>query len=379
MTHEALCAVLKFEMSKNTYVQANGKVWGWGRCILMGGIFSAQSAHLHSCWGLYHARRFLRSLGSLHFTTTGLPYWVNQQGCVSLCQFRDNVPIASNYGDDSHTRLIHDRCTALGEAWNLRVLCECMADDTRCNGSCHKTHVTAMGFCMVRGPHGDGLAYPHPNAVTQAWKLQQGPRLKTPKCQHAEYVPTLLTGTLAASVSWCQTWGAQLLSSSACCQVAIRSGYNKKATARWAHGGIQRAYSMTPHASYKTAGYIHQQIQHFPRQSCCHVSTTLKRLKNHGFWKGSQYSSWILPKRLSPNGVTGAWCNDVPARCYIYRIPPRVNPPPPSPLNRALSPMHDCVCVVTRIRVACQKHVFAMRCDKYPNSRPPFSSVILIQ
>ena len=136
MTHEDPCAVLKFEMSKNTYVQANGKVWGRGHCIPMGGSFSAQSADLHSCWGLYQARRFLRSLGSLHFTSAGFPYWVNQQGCVSLCQFRDNVLIASNYGDNSHTRLVHDMCTALGEAWNLRVLCDCMADDTQCNRSC---------------------------------------------------------------------------------------------------------------------------------------------------------------------------------------------------------------------------------------------------
>ena len=86
MTHEDFCAVLKFEMSKNTYVQANGKVWGRGHCIPMGGSFSAQSADLHSCWGLYQARRFLRSLGSLHFNSAGFSYWVNQQGCVSQCQ-----------------------------------------------------------------------------------------------------------------------------------------------------------------------------------------------------------------------------------------------------------------------------------------------------
>ena len=122
----------------------------------MGGNFSAQSADLHSCWGLYQAGRFLGSLGSLHFNSAGFPYWVNQQSCMSLCQFRDTVLIASNYNYDSHTHLVQDMCTALGEAWNLRVLCDCMADDTQCDGSCHKTHVTALGFCMVRGPQGKG-------------------------------------------------------------------------------------------------------------------------------------------------------------------------------------------------------------------------------
>ena len=208
-----------------------------------------------------------------------------------------------------------------------------MADDTHCNGSYHKTHVTAMGFCMVRGPQGEGLAYPHPNAVTQACKLQQDPCLKTPKCQHAGYVPAILTGTLAASVPRCQTWGAQVLSIFACCQVAIMSG------ARWAHSAIQWASSMTPHASDDTAGYIHQQIQHFPRQRCCHVVAILKWLKKHAFRKRSQYYNSppgsslnnCLPMELQ---VPGAMTYP---GSYIYRIPPRVNRLPPSPLNVALS------------------------------------------
>ena len=225
--------------------------------------------------------------------------------------------IASNYSYDSHTHLVQDMCTALGAAWNLKVLCDCMADDTQCDGSCHNTHVTAMGFCMVRGPQGEGLAYLHPNALTQAWKLKQGPPFKTPKCQHARYVPRILTGALAASVPWCQTWGAQLLSIFAWCQVAILSAYARKATVRWAHNAIQRAYSVTPLASEKTAGFIHRQIKQFPRQRCCHVPAILKWLKKHPFWKGPQCSSWVLPERLSPNGVTGAWCNDVLALIHL--------------------------------------------------------------
>ena len=257
------------------------------------------------CVCVCQARRFLRSLGSLHFTSAGFPYWVNQHGCVSLCQFWDNVLIASNYEDTPHTRLVHDMCTALGEAWNLRVLCDCMAEKRQCNGSCHKTHVTAMGFCMARGPRGEGFAYLHPNALTQTWDLKQGPPPKTPRCQHAGYVPATLTRALAASVPWCQSWGAQLLSISAWCQVAILSGYDRKVTARWAHIAIQRAYSVTPHASEKTAGFVHQQIKFFPRRRCCHLSAVLRWLKKHAFWKGPQYSSWTLLERLSPNGVKG--------------------------------------------------------------------------
>ena len=92
-----------------------------------------------------------------------------------------------------------------------------------------------MGFCMVRGPDGTGLACVHPNALNHSWDLKQGAPLKNPRAQHQGYVTAIITGALAAGAPWCTTWAGQLLSVSAWCQVAILSGYEHKCVARWAH------------------------------------------------------------------------------------------------------------------------------------------------
>ena len=177
-----------------------------------------------------------------------------------------------------------------------------------------------------------GLAYVHPNALNHSWDLKQGAPLKNPRAQHQGYVTAIITGALAAGAPWCTTWAAQLLSVSAWCQVAILSGYEHKRVARWAHSAIQRTYACTPHTSEKTAGYIHQHIKFFPRQRCCDVWAILQWLQTHAFWKGSQYSSWCLPERFSPNGITGAWCHDLSAVCKLWDMS-RCDCPHCAPLN----------------------------------------------
>ena len=170
------------------------------------------SADLHSSWALYECQRLLRSLGDLHFTDSGFPYWESGLGRVTMCQFRDNILVASSYPDCAHTKLIRNICQALGTAWNLSVLCECQSAKLPCEGSCHTSSVTAMGFYMVRGSDGIGLAYVHPNALSHTWDLKQGAPLKNPRAQHQGYVTAIITGALAGGAPWCTTWAGQLLS-----------------------------------------------------------------------------------------------------------------------------------------------------------------------
>ena len=74
-----------------------------------------------------------------------------------------------------------------------------------------------MGFCMIRGPRGEGTAYLHPNALMHNWSLKQGAPLKSPHVDHPGYVSAIFTGALATSVPWCHSWGGQLLSISVWC------------------------------------------------------------------------------------------------------------------------------------------------------------------
>ena len=165
LNHDQLEEVLRFEMIDNIYLRACGKVWGRTHCIPMGGSFSAQSADLHSCWGAYKGRRLLRSLGELCFTELGFPFWRSTEGVMTKCQFRDNILLTSSYPDSEGVHLIQTVCELLGKAWDLKGLCDCQPDSPTCQFTCHKPQTTAIGFCLARGPGGEGLAYLHPNAL----------------------------------------------------------------------------------------------------------------------------------------------------------------------------------------------------------------------
>ena len=108
--------------------------------------------------------------------------------------------VASSYPDSAHTRLVHKIYTTSGKAWTLRVLCECHSAHDTCQGTCHNTHVTVMGFYMVPGRDGIALVYAHPNALSPTWSLKQGAPLKSPALQYTGYVTAIFTGALAASV-----------------------------------------------------------------------------------------------------------------------------------------------------------------------------------
>ena len=87
---------------------------------------------MHSCWGAYKGRRMLRSLGALCFTKSGFLFWRTTKGVMTMCQFRDNILVASSYPDSERVRLIQTVCGLLGKAWDLKVLCDCQPDSPTC-------------------------------------------------------------------------------------------------------------------------------------------------------------------------------------------------------------------------------------------------------
>ena len=56
--------------------------------------------------------------------------------------------------------------------------------------ACVTGPMSAMGYSMVWGPKGEGLACLHPND----WYLKQGAPVKLPASQHAGYVCAIITG-----------------------------------------------------------------------------------------------------------------------------------------------------------------------------------------
>ena len=51
--------------------------------------------NLHSLWRVYTNCHLLRSLGTLKVSESGFVYWESAAGITALCQFHDNMLIAT--------------------------------------------------------------------------------------------------------------------------------------------------------------------------------------------------------------------------------------------------------------------------------------------
>ena len=109
-----------------------------------GGLFLCPGGQLHSVWGLKGAVRYLRWLGDLSLSDSGMPVWAvpapaRQVVKVSLAQFRDNFMVASS--NKEHRRLTTSKlCYAHSVTWKPLVLC----GDT-CTGACRQSSIIAVG------------------------------------------------------------------------------------------------------------------------------------------------------------------------------------------------------------------------------------------
>ena len=71
--HDVLSKMLHFEMHENNFLLAGGSMWQRLGSIPMGGPFSAQSADLHTLWGVKTQGKKMRYLGSMTISDEGFP------------------------------------------------------------------------------------------------------------------------------------------------------------------------------------------------------------------------------------------------------------------------------------------------------------------
>ena len=213
VTHEAMTDTIMFEMHHNNYIKAAGGLWRRDECIPMGGSFFAQAADLHSLWGVYTGRHKFSDLGDLHISDEGFPYLVSQRGNIALCQFRDNIPIATSFLDSPQARVVDRVCKILESCWDLAVLCSCRQQQTDpYKFSCHTHTCVALGYCLVRGEQGCGTVFIQPSALDQNWCLKLVPPLITPSDTHPAYLPGIILCALSNARQWCRSWAGELLS-----------------------------------------------------------------------------------------------------------------------------------------------------------------------
>ena len=72
----------------------------------MGGLFSAEGADLHSIWNAYVHTNLFRWLGN-RTVSPGIPMWEVPYGRVALCQFRDNILVATDGPRDACAPVIN--------------------------------------------------------------------------------------------------------------------------------------------------------------------------------------------------------------------------------------------------------------------------------
>ena len=103
----------------------------------MGGPFSAQSADLHTLWGVKKGGKRLRDWGTLNLYEDGHVHWTRGTMWFSLAQFHDNVLLATNITPSTRTILMQEVCDLLSEIWRLEVLCDRVdAGVVTCMGDC---------------------------------------------------------------------------------------------------------------------------------------------------------------------------------------------------------------------------------------------------
>ena len=226
ITHQERTRYVSFELQKNNKCWAVGQPWSRGKCIPTGGCFSAQSADLHSIWAAYKGRREFRRLGALTVSPEGYIYWLGKWK-VAMCQFRDNILIASDADPCDCKELVGLVKSVLEKTWGLPVECACADKQGMCQGTCLGLVIRCMGFCIALGAGGGGLNHIQPAALTDDWSLRLGPSLMSPKHAYKGYPSGNFTGALANGRPWVRTWSGQIVSTLAWLQTTPLSCYGR--------------------------------------------------------------------------------------------------------------------------------------------------------
>ena len=155
ITHQQLTAIVRHELSKSNVCWAAGTVWVRTNCIPMGGPFSAQGANIHSVQRVYQHRGLFRQPGALTVSPEGFPLWEGRWGRVAMCQFRDNILIATDCPEAKQAALIENIRTIVKIAWGLEVECDCITpQQNKCTRCCCGPVRKAVGVVMTLCPQG---------------------------------------------------------------------------------------------------------------------------------------------------------------------------------------------------------------------------------
>ena len=186
-----------------------------------------------------------------------------------MCQFRDNILVATQCATTRQASLIETIRTILKTAWGLEVECYCISpQQASCTGQCCGPIRKAVGVVMTLSPLGEGCAFTEPAALRPYWCLHLNAPLMSPTLAYQGYLGNILTSVLNNGLTWTRTWLGQILSALAWLQVMLLSRYQKTVAMRAIHKGIHRAYETSPHAVRATVKCACSLVHHMPTKRC---------------------------------------------------------------------------------------------------------------
>ena len=130
ITHDQLCSIVKHELSKKKMHVRHQEKSG---CALIASPWEVLSVRkgltCTSLWQLYQHRNrnLFRTLGSLTVSPEGFPLWEGRWGRVAMCQFRDNILLATFCSSHDHAALVEHIRHVLKTARKLEVECDCIS------------------------------------------------------------------------------------------------------------------------------------------------------------------------------------------------------------------------------------------------------------
>ena len=315
ITQAELSEYVKLEFVHNNFVQASGKIWRRVDAIPMGGSFSAQAADLYSIWRLKKAVTCMKLLGDLHWASNDYPYWVvNTSGgrvSLALAQFRDNIVVATT--EAPGTSVVMSRvCHCLSKAWNLQVLCDCLADQNPCVGACMQGYCKALGLGLVRSASGEGLVFACPASLDRSWSLKAGFPLQHPKFASPHYLSTTFMSALIGTLPFLSSWTSLLLSISAWAQLAILCKFPPSFTIKCLKKAIWRCdHHSSASATIQWSQFLVRQLP----LSCAEIVRLLSSwLRAHATWDSDRCCSWHLAHdpSIPHSPMCGDWTQDLP-------------------------------------------------------------------
>ena len=309
ISHDRLSSYVSFELQVNNKCWSVGKVWSRDQCIPMGGSFSAQSADLHCVWSGYTGRSIFRRLGALNIAPEGYVFWVGTW-TIALCQFRDNVLLATDASPDDCIAVVSLVRGVLEEAWGLPVECACADQQGDCSGSCLQRVVRCMGFCIAMGGKDGGICHVQPAALKDDWSLRLGPSLMTPGHSYKGYLAGIFTGALVNGRKWTASWAGQILSCLAWVQTALHAGYARGDTMRHMHRAVHRAYADSPHNVLGTVKAVHGLSYLLPARKCAVVEALQAWLVKKASREGDRYTSWAPRGHAALRAYDTVWNHD---------------------------------------------------------------------